>query len=124
MIVFYFIILVILDAVGDATLNKGAKHIIQAVNVLAWLFLGTFIFYTKQWNFLVFPDVLVMIAAYIGIRFFLFDWIWNGVRKMPIAYFGSTSVYDIFMKQFNPVFVIFIKFVVGIGSMILIINFQ
>ena len=79
-----------LDAVAQGLRDSGSKDwahvcaIASYVPLIASPFILTY--QRKEWP--------VYIATYAGIRFMTFDYLYNSTRKLPLNYFGSTSVYD------------------------------
>ena len=120
MIIPYLILLIVLDAVGDAVKDKPIKHLVQAFNVLAWLMLPVLL----SSDFTTYPGFLIMIGGYIGLRFLLFDAAWNITRGEKIDFIGTTSTYDEFLNNFHPTFVLYIKLLAGTIAVFLLLNFQ
>jgi hypothetical protein len=122
MIILAFVILILLNAVSDGTLNKPTKHILSAFHVLGWLLFPVFIFYTEQWQWVTFPDFLVMLLGYACLRYFLFDFAWNIARGQRIDYVGHTSFYDKLIGKVHPSFVLLTKIIAAILGVSLLIN--
>jgi len=109
MILVAFVILIVLDAVGDAVKSKPQKHLFEALHILGWLMLPVFLYQMYEWHWVLFPDFLEMIVIYSLLRYFLFDGVWNAIRRQKIAYIGSTSYYDKILSQVHPSFVLYTK---------------
>ena len=108
------LLFVILDAVADATRDEKKKlsHLFQALFVLCALSLAI-VYQGEGWR-----AHVIFVSWYMANRFFLFDLIYNSVRKLPLDYIGRTSwwdtiIYDILIKlRMPPFFFVFIKFVI------------
>lgn len=55
-----------------------------------------------------------LIVGFIAIRFLIFDYIYNAVRKLPLDYRGRTKLYDKITSKVPGHFLFFVKFIVGV----------
>ena len=117
------------DARGDAWRDEGDKfkwHWNESMSV--GCLLGNMVLmkysyrepdYFKLHNKLVTAGKVVI--AYAGIRFGTFDYFYRTARQIE-GNFGTTSGYDVFMSQFDPVLVAISKWIVLSFSIALPIN--
>jgi len=122
MIIPYLILLIVLDAIGDATTDKPVKHIVQGGLVLGWLCFPIYLFYFKLWGWVMFSDCLIMISGYICLRYLLFDAVWNLTREQRIDYIGTTSAYDKILQRVHPSLIFFTKLMAGITGIIILLR--
>jgi hypothetical protein len=95
MILILIILSILLAATGDGFNDSDRKtvgHVLRALSVLSLLLVP--LYYTGGFGWL--------IAAYILLRVGLFDITYNIVRKLPICFIGTTSLWDKFVMLFNP----------------------
>lgn len=81
-----YTIINVLDAVSDALRDEGKKtwsHPIEIILIAGLLFMPFIV-----------PFNIVAIASFILVRYFVFDFTYNIIRKLGLFYFGSTSIYD------------------------------
>ena len=97
MILLYFILIILLDAVGDGlndSRRKTAGHLLQALSLLGLLISPFIIREDIRWAW--------YIIDYAFLRIALFDMIYNLTRGLPIGYIGTTSIWDKFMQWISP----------------------
>jgi hypothetical protein len=92
------------QAMGDAYRDMGwlehnsqksmYGHMLHTGMVFSFLTLSTEHFNRKEW---IWETIL-----YAGLRFAMYDFIYNKTRGLPFNYFGSSSKYDLFMKKHAP----------------------
>ena len=98
LIIGYLIACVVIAAVGDGVFDDGAKgwgHILEAIETLM-LVSGPFIFRLKRRQWLAY--VIALVAFRIG----FFDYTYNLVRGLPLAFVGSTSWWDMLIAKQYP----------------------
>jgi len=87
-----------LNAIGDGLNDDGKKEWGHACNAMSYgLLLATpFIFNVDKsnWGWYV--------ASYVSLRIALFNPIYNGVRGLPIGYYGDSSISDKFLGWTQP----------------------
>ena len=88
---------IILEAIGDAKYDTGDKFqgkLFQAASV-GLLVASPFILNIdrKKWGW--------YFASYLSFRIAGFDFIYNGIRGLPIEYIGTTSAWDRGLQKFN-----------------------
>lgn len=124
MIALFFIFAVIIDALGDGVQDKVVKHWFGAFHVLLWLLFPAMLFYAEQWQWFSWPGFFVGIICYTGIRYLIFDAIWNVARGQRLDYIGNTSYYGKVLRTFHPTFVLFTKVMIGGTAIFITIIFQ
>ena len=107
MILVPFILLIVLHALADGIKNKFVKHTFSALHILGWF--GLAFFLTRTDPYISLSEFAEMILIYSLLRYFLFDGVWNAIRRQKIAYIGSTSYYDKILSQVHPSFVLYTK---------------
>jgi len=107
MIIAAFILLIVLDAVGDAVKNKPLKHLLQTFLVGFWLLM------IYAGAFMELPEIHTAVIGYALLRYFLFDAVWNVTSGKRIDYIGSTSLYDKILSGVHPSMILFTKLIAG-----------
>jgi len=90
------LLLVILDASGDAFRFKGWQfihHLTESVQVAGWI---------AVWA--LFGFELVYIPIYILSRIILFDVIFNAISKHPLMYVGESDLFGGFIRWIGRIF--------------------
>lgn len=87
-----------LDAASDAVRDNGNKklsHVLEALMLAVFLSTPfTFNADVHQIGWYLVPFVLMRVS--------LFDPIYNKIRKLPLCYHGTTSLWDKLVSRFNP----------------------
>ena len=94
-----FILIIFLDAIGDALYDKGIKTL---SGVIQTLLLGFFLFTTcfldadtLLWA-VSYPGAVWLMIGYVCLRYALFDYTYNIVRGLHPFFTGSTKLLDKF----------------------------
>ena len=120
MILPYFILLIVLNAISDGLKNKPLKHLFAALHILGWLMFPEYLYKTLDWHWALYPDFFEMIGIYALLRYFLFDGVWNIVRGKKIDYIGSTSLYDKLLSKIHPGFILYTKLLAAMVAIALV----
>jgi len=122
-IIFAFVVLIVLDAVSDATLNKPFKHFLAALHILGWLMFPVVIANLPfAPNLTFWPEFLIPVAGYVCLRYLLFDAVWNIVSGKKLSYIGTTSLYGKILSKVHPSFVFFTKASAGAVGIIILLK--
>jgi hypothetical protein len=99
-LILYLLAIVAVGAIGDALydMDKIWAHNFNAIEI-GMLLAMPFLFKYGWWA----------IVAYISFRIFAFDYTYNLVRGLPLAYVGSTSWWDLLLVKQLPMGVAFAK---------------
>jgi hypothetical protein len=113
----------VLSATADGTYDNGKK---QLSAILENSSLATLVAFTAIvtagliQNFISIP-LWKIIVGFVGIRFALFDIIYNKTRKLPTFFYGTTKLYDRIMTKLAS-WGWFVKFIIGLTSIVFLIN--
>ncbi|MCU0379332.1 MAG: hypothetical protein MUC78_13845 [Bacteroidales bacterium] len=87
---------------------EAALNILLAIIVIAWfLGLNKFDLDIPFWK---------AVVGFVLMRYFLFDFVYNITRKLPLTYVGATKIYDRLLSKVDASYIIFTKVCSGIVS--------
>ena len=92
-----FLVLILLDAVGDALRAKGKQvphHTLEVGHIVGWFMIA--VITARGW--LAWSDL--MIVMYITLRIAIFDVVFNIIRGNKWSYIGESSLYGIVLTWF------------------------